>query len=136
MSWQRVEKLSETTLQILCGKCIKEARIIWAQQAGIDNNHMLLVECHGEPRMVIVNGYNVRVRKSENAPLERLQLTWESLQDFESDYLEQIRAAAEAVLEGARERLENIELFNRMKVAGPGKRATRFEALADELEDR
>lgn len=135
MSYQTVEKLSESSLQILCGKCIKEARIIWSQQAGMGNNHLMLVVCH-EVRMVIVDEFQMRIRKSEDSPNERLQLTWESLADVDADYLEQIRAGTAETLEGCRDRLKHIEMFNRLKTSPePQKRTTRFEALANELEE-
>lgn len=136
MSYQRVERMSTASFQILCGKCIKEARVLWVQQAGFDNNHLVLVECHGEPRMVIVDEFHMRVRRTEDAPAERLQLTWEALRDIESDYLNNMLEGAKDLLVGLRERIENIELFKKM-LASPEqqKRSTRFEALANELEE-
>lgn len=135
MSYQRVEKLSETSLQILCGKCVKEARILWSEQAGFDNNHMLLVMCHGEARMVVVDQFQVRIVAREDAPTERLQLTWDSLRDLEDEYLEQLRKNSAEGLQFMQDRLKNLDMFFALKASQePQKRTTRFEALANELE--
>lgn len=136
MSFSRVERLSESSLQIICGKCIKEARILWSEQAGFDNNHMLLVLCHGEPRMVIVDEFQIRIRKTEDAPVERLQLTWEQLRDLDDDYVEGLHTNALAGLKMLQDRVEGIEKYKGLKASvQPAKRATRFEMLASELEE-
>jgi len=135
VTFRVVEKLSETTLQILCGKCIKEARILWSQQAGMGNNHLMLVQCH-EVRLVVVDEYQTRVIATEVSRGERLQLTWESLRDVEEDYLEQIRSGTAETLQFCQERLEHIEMFKILKETQESKKpATRFEALASELKE-
>lgn len=141
MTFRVVEKLSESTLQILCGKCIKEARILWSQRpsGGIDSNHMLLVTCHGEARMVMVEEFQVVMRRAEKVdgePPQRIQLTWESLSDVDDEYLEQIRSYTAEYLQEAQDRLVHIEKFKKLRETQQAQKPTsRFEALAHELEE-
>ncbi len=115
MSWQRVEKLSETNVQILCGQCVKEARILWSEQPTLSSNHILHIECHGDHRLVIIEELHVRIRMTENAPLERLQLTWESLHELDAERIKELRSSTADYLKVLHERLEHIDMVRHAK---------------------
>lgn len=116
-SYRTTAKVSETSVKIICGRCVKEARVVWEDRWQDGLNHFVHVECHGMHMLVNIDEHQVFVQKAKVVDgvvdLEkptRITLLLENLRECETSWLKELRVSAADCLTMLRERIEHIDV--------------------------